>query len=130
VYAKGFFREDVHTPWGNSIDFRRREVRDYFIDNALMWLEEYRFDGLCMDAVHAINDSSFLTEFAATVHERIPKPRHVWLNLENEFNPASLLEQGLDAQWNDAGHTTLHVLLTGETDAYYSDFEHEATAKL
>ncbi|EPJ76718.1 Alpha amylase, catalytic region [Pseudomonas sp. CFII64] len=130
VYAKGFFREDVHTPWGNSIDFRRREVRDYFIDNALMWLEEYRFDGLRMDAVHAINDSSFLTEFAATVHERIPKPRHVWLNLENEFNQASLLEQGFDAQWNDDGHNTLHVLLTGETDAYYSDFAHEATAKL
>ncbi|WP_341519967.1 malto-oligosyltrehalose trehalohydrolase [Pseudomonas sp. G.S.17] len=130
VYAKGFFREDVHTPWGNSIDFRRREVRDYFIDNALMWLQEYRFDGLRMDAVHAINDSSFLTEFAATVHQRIPKPRHVWLNLENEFNQASLLEQGFDAQWNDDGHNTLHVLLTGETDAYYSDFAHEATEKL
>src|SRR3546814_10605234 len=43
-YAKGFFREDKHTPWGAAIDFRRREVRDFFIDNALMWLLEYRFD--------------------------------------------------------------------------------------
>jgi maltooligosyltrehalose trehalohydrolase len=129
-YAKGFFRNDVKTPWGDSIDFRRREVRDYFIDNALMWLLEYRFDGLRMDAVHAIKDDTFLQEFAHKVREQIDAPRHVWLNLENEFNQASLLEQGFDAQWNDDGHNTLHVLLTGETDAYYSDFAHQATEKL
>lgn len=129
-YAKGFFRNDVKTPWGDAIDFRRREVRDYFIDNALMWLLEYRFDGLRMDAVHAINDDTFLQEFAHKIREQIDAPRHVWLNLENEFNQASLLEQGFDAQWNDDGHNTLHVLLTGETDAYYSDFAHQATHKL
>jgi len=129
-YAKGFFRNDVKTPWGDSIDFRRREVRDFFIDNALMWLLEYRFDGLRMDAVHAIKDDTFLQEFAQRVREQIDAPRHVWLNLENEFNQASLLEQGYDAQWNDDGHNTLHVLLTGETDAYYTDFAHEATEKL
>ncbi|MBC3949489.1 malto-oligosyltrehalose trehalohydrolase [Pseudomonas folii] len=129
-YAKGFFRNDVKTPWGDSIDFRRREVRDFFIDNALMWLLEYRFDGLRMDAVHAINDDTFLPEFAQRVREQIDAPRHVWLNLENEFNQASLLEQGYDAQWNDDGHNTLHVILTGETDAYYTDFAHEATQKL
>lgn len=129
-YAKGFFRNDVKTPWGDAIDFRRREVRDFFIDNALMWLLEYRFDGLRMDAVHAINDATFLQEFAHKIREQIDAPRHVWLNLENEFNQASLLEQGYDAQWNDDGHNTLHVLLTGETDAYYSDFAHQATDKL
>lgn len=129
-YAKGFFRSDVKTPWGDAIDFRRREVRDFFIDNALMWLLEYRFDGLRLDAVHAINDSTFLQELAQKIHQQIDAPRHVWLNLENEFNQASLLEQGFDAQWNDDGHNTLHVLLTGETDAYYSDFAHQATNKL
>ncbi len=129
-YAKGFFRSDVKTPWGDSIDFRRREVRDYFIDNALMWLLEYRFDGLRMDAVHAINDATFLQEFAQKVREQIDAPRHVWLNLENEFNQASLLEEGFDAQWNDDGHNTLHVLLTGETDAYYTDFAEQPTHKL
>ena len=129
-YAKGFFRSDVKTPWGDSIDFRRREVRDYFIDNALMWLLEYRFDGLRMDAVHAINDATFLQEFAQKVREQIDAPRHVWLNLENEFNQASLLEEGFDAQWNDDGHNTLHVLLTGETDAYYTDFAEKPTHKL
>src|SRR5690606_28942774 len=55
-YAKHFFRHDQQTPWGDAIDFRRREVRDFFIDNALMWLQEYRFDGLRLDAVHAIPD--------------------------------------------------------------------------
>ncbi|MFJ4143080.1 malto-oligosyltrehalose trehalohydrolase [Pseudomonas sp. NPDC089734] len=129
-YAKDFFRSDVKTPWGDAIDFRRPQVRDYFIDNALMWLQDYRFDGLRLDAVHAINDDTFLPEFARRVRQRIDRERHVWLTLENEFNQASLLEQGFDAQWNDDGHNTLHVLLTGETDAYYSDFAQEPTQKL
>ena len=129
-YAKGFFREDTHTPWGAGIDFRRREVRDFFIDNALMWLLEYRFDGLRLDAVHAIDDPSFLKELAQRVREQVDPDRHVWLVLENEFNQASLLQQGFDAQWNDDGHNALHVLLTGETDAYYADFADEPTAKL
>lgn len=129
-YAKGFFREDLHTPWGAAIDFRRREVRDFFIDNALMWLLEYRFDGLRLDAVHAIEDPDFLQELAATVREHIDPPRHVWLTLENEHNQASLLEQGFDAQWNDDGHNALHVLLTGETEAYYADFAEQPTEKL
>src|SRR5471032_310443 len=129
-YASDFFRSDVKTPWGDAIDFRRQQVRDYFIDNALMWLLEYRFDGLRLDAVHAINDSTFLQEFARRVRSQIPAPRQVWLTLENEYNEANLLEQGFDAQWNDDGHNTLHVLLTGETDAYYSDFARETTYKL
>lgn len=129
-YAKEFFRSDLHTPWGDAIDFRRPQVRDFFVDNALMWLLEYRFDGLRMDAVHAIRDKTFLPEFAERVRSRIEPGRHVWLNLENEFNQASLLEKGFDAQWDDDGHNTLHVLLTGETDAYYSDFAKEPTQKL
>jgi len=129
-YAKEFFRSDLHTPWGDAIDFRREQVRDYFIDNALMWLLEYRFDGLRMDAVHAIRDTTFLPEFSRRVRDRIDPGRHVWLNLENEYNQASLLETEFDAQWNDDGHNTLHVLLTGETDAYYSDFAQEPTQKL
>ncbi|MFA7943674.1 malto-oligosyltrehalose trehalohydrolase [Pseudomonas brenneri] len=129
-YAKGFFREDRHTPWGAGIDFRRRQVRDFFIDNALMWLVEYRFDGLRLDAVHAINDPAFLKELAQRVREQVDPGRHVWLVLENEFNQARLLQQGFDAQWNDDGHNALHVLLTGETDAYYADFADDPTAKL
>ena len=129
-YAKGFFQEDVHTPWGAGIDFDRREVRDFFLDNALMWLLEYRFDGLRLDAVHAIDNSGFLKELAQRVRQQADIGRHVWLVLENEFNQASLLEHEFDAQWNDDGHNALHVLLTGETDAYYSDFASDTTTKL
>ncbi|MFY1663328.1 malto-oligosyltrehalose trehalohydrolase [Pseudomonas sp. Pseu.R1] len=129
-YAKHFFRSDKKTPWGDAIDFRRREVRDFFIDNTLMWLQDYRFDGLRFDAVHAIEDPTFLKELAERVRQDIPPTRHVWLMLENEFNQAHRLEQGYDAQWNDDGHNTLHVLLTGETDAYYTDFAQQPTHKL
>lgn len=129
-YASEFFRKDEHTPWGNAIDFRRPEVRSFFIDNAVMWLNEYRFDGLRLDAVHAIKDATFLEDFALQVRTAIKPGRHVWLNLENEFNEAHRIEQGFDAQWNDDGHNTLHVLLTGETDAYYADFAKQPTQKL
>jgi maltooligosyltrehalose trehalohydrolase len=129
-YAKGFFREDKHTPWGAAIDFRRREVRDFFIDNALMWLLEYRFDGLRLDAVHAIEDPDFLRELAQKVRQQVDPARHVWLTVENEHNQASLLEEGFDAQWNDDGHNALHVLLTGETDAYYADYAQNPTEQL
>ncbi|KTC43758.1 malto-oligosyltrehalose trehalohydrolase [Pseudomonas fluorescens ABAC62] len=129
-YAQNFFREDVHTPWGAGINFERREVRDFFLDNALMWLTEYRFDGLRLDAVHAIDDPEFLKQLARRVRQQVDIGRHVWLVLENEFNQSSLLEQDFDAQWNDDGHNALHVLLTGETDAYYSDFAEDTTAKL
>ncbi|MHC8305982.1 malto-oligosyltrehalose trehalohydrolase [Pseudomonas sp. PB3P13] len=129
-YAKGFFNEDKHTPWGAAIDFQRREVRDFFIDNALMWLLEYRFDGLRFDAVHAIKSPDFLQELAERVREQVDPARHVWLTVENEHNQASLLQEGFDAQWNDDGHNALHVLLTGETDAYYADYADDTTEKL
>ena len=64
------------------------------------------------------------------MREQSDSGRHVWLVLENEFNQAKLLEHDFDAQWNDDGHNALHVLLTGETDAYYSDFANDTTAKL
>jgi len=99
-YAKGFFQEDVHTPWGAGIDFDRREVRDFFLDNALMWLLEYRFDGLRLDAVHAIDNPDFLKQLAHRVREQVDTGRHVWLMLENELNQASLLQHDVDAQWN------------------------------
>lgn len=129
-YASPFFREDRQTPWGAAIDFRRRPVRDFFIDNALMWLLDYRFDGLRLDAVHAIDDPGFLKELAQRVREAVPGDRQVWLNLENEANQASLLQHGFDAQWNDDGHNALHVLLTGETEAYYADFAEQPTQQL
>jgi maltooligosyltrehalose trehalohydrolase len=129
-YAKEFFRHDKHTPWGDAIDFRRPQVREFFIGNALMWLFDYRFDGLRLDAVHAIESPDFLQEMARRIREQTPPGRHIWLNLENEHNEAHLLQQGYDAQWNDDGHNALHVLLTGETEAYYADYAEDTTQKL
>ncbi|MBA1274061.1 malto-oligosyltrehalose trehalohydrolase [Stutzerimonas azotifigens] len=129
-YAKHFFRHDQQTPWGDAIDFRRSEVRNFFIDNALMWLMEYRFDGLRFDAVHAIPDRSFLTELAERIRAETEPGRHVHLVLENEHNRSSLLEQSFNAQWNDDGHNVLHVLLTDESQGYYADYHQDSTDKL
>ncbi|MBE1161812.1 malto-oligosyltrehalose trehalohydrolase [Dyella acidiphila] len=129
-YASSFFRHDVHTPWGDAIDFRRPQVARYFIDNALMWLHEYRFDGLRLDAVHAIKPSSFLDELAAAVRASCATGREVFLVVENEDNRASLLRGDYDAQWNDDGHNALHVMLTHEHEGYYADFIDDPTAKV
>lgn len=95
-----------------------------------MWVMEYRFDGLRLDAVHAIESPDFLQELAQRIRQQTAPGRHVWLMLENEHNQASLLEEGFDAQWNDDGHNALHVLITGETDAYYADYAEQPTRQL
>ncbi len=131
LYAPGFFTERHHTPWGAAIDFSVRTVRDFFIHNALYWLAEYRFDGLRLDAVHAILDDSspdILEELADAVREGVGRERHVHLVLENEHNAAHYLERKdgrprrYAAQWNDDIHHACHVLLTGEADGYYADY--------
>ncbi|HDZ56085.1 MAG TPA: malto-oligosyltrehalose trehalohydrolase [Pseudomonas xinjiangensis] len=129
-YASDFFRTDIQTPWGPSIDFRRTEVRDYFCENALMWIMDYRIDGLRLDAVHAISEKDFLVELAQRVRQAAGPERHVHLVLENEDNAANLLQRGFDAQWNDDGHNVLHALLTGEEEGYYADFASDSTVKM
>jgi maltooligosyltrehalose trehalohydrolase len=129
AYAPQFFREDVKTPWGPAIDFRRREVRDYFNCNVLMWLIDYRFDGLRFDAVHAIQEQDWVEEMAALVRSTIDPNRHVHLVLEHH-NAASHLRNAADAQWNDDGHNVLHVLLTDEDGGYYADYADSPAAKL
>ncbi|MDO8907491.1 MAG: malto-oligosyltrehalose trehalohydrolase [Pseudohongiella sp.] len=129
-YASAFFRDDITTPWGAAIDFRRNEVRAFYIENALMWLIDYRADGLRFDAVHAISEQDFLIELADRIHSAITPERHVHLILENEHNSATLLESGFDAQWNDDIHNVLHTILTGEEDGYYADFATKTTEKL
>ncbi|QJQ97130.1 malto-oligosyltrehalose trehalohydrolase [Halomonas sp. PA5] len=130
-YADSFFRDDLVTPWGLAIDFREPAVRRYFIENALMWIEEYRLDGLRFDAVHAISERDFLTDMAEEIRQRIRPHRHVHLVLENEGNLSSLLNrQHFNAQWDDDWHNVLHVLLTGEHEGYYADFVENATSRL
>ncbi|MFL5255747.1 MAG: malto-oligosyltrehalose trehalohydrolase [Rhodopila sp.] len=128
-YAPQFFRDDVKTPWGPAIDFRRQEVRDYFIGNVLMWLRDYRFDGLRFDAVHAIHEQDWVTEMAAVVRGSVGHERHIHLVLEHH-NAAPHLRAQVDAQWNDDGHNVLHVLLTDETGGYYADYAERPAEQL
>ena len=137
-YAPQFFTTRHHTPWGNGINFddaASRAVRQFFIHNALYWLEEYHFDGLRLDAVHSIVDDSdpaFLIELAKTVQgKQLGRLTH--LVLENDYNEARLLRRGADgrpeaytAQWNDDWHHALHVLLTGEMRGHYQDYDRPA----
>ena len=130
AYAGDFFDADTHTPWGGAVAVSRDPVRRFFIDNALMWLDEYRLDGLRFDAVHAIGDNDFLDDMAQEIRAAMPG-RHVHLVLENESNDADRLAPGLyDAQWNDDFHNVLHVLLTGEDEGYYAGFADDPTARL
>jgi maltooligosyltrehalose trehalohydrolase len=134
-YAPQFFTSRHHTPWGNAINFdgaESRTVRDYFINNALYWLNEYHFDGLRLDAVHEIIDDSsphILAELASAVRAGIGADRQVHLILENDLNQSRFLQrigpcrpQAYTAQWNDDFHHALHTLITGERDGYYSDY--------
>jgi len=135
LYAPQFFREDQHTPWGAAIDFRRQEVLRFFVDNALYWINEYRFDGLRFDALHAIADPDVPDALAALIRAGIPPGRHVHLVQEHDDNAArhlrsSLAEPGFDAQWNDDLHHCLHTLLTGEREGYYSDYAPRAAELL
>jgi maltooligosyltrehalose trehalohydrolase len=133
LFAGDFFTERHHTPWGAAINVdgeRADTVREFFIQNALYWLREYRFDGLRFDAVHEIRDDSsrpFLDELAARVRAAVEPDRHVHLVLENDANVAGLLDR-YDAQWNDDAHHAFHVLTTGERDGYYRDYA-DAPAK-
>jgi len=136
LYAKEeFFTNRFHTPWGDAINYAgvdSRTVRDFFIANALYWLEEYHFDGLRLDAVHAIFDDShqdILQEISLAVHQRVGTRKQVHLVLENDHNQARYLSRRQDgrpkyytAQWNDDIHHACHVLLTGETAGYYADY--------
>ncbi|MBN1238990.1 MAG: malto-oligosyltrehalose trehalohydrolase [Gammaproteobacteria bacterium] len=138
LFAPQFFTDRHETPWGKAINFDgpdSRQVRRFFTDNALYWLGEYHFDGLRLDAVHAIiddSDPSFLRELAEAVQrleDSSGRPRH--LVLENGDNVARYLERergarpprSYVAQWNDDFHHCLHVLLTGESAGYYEDYD-------
>jgi maltooligosyltrehalose trehalohydrolase len=108
------------------------EVRRFFIENALYWVTEFHIDALRLDAVHAILDHSprpFLEELAEDVHRQAERlNRQVYVIPESASNDARLIRScelggyGLDAQWNDDFHHSLHVLLTGELTGYYEDY--------
>ncbi len=130
-----YFSTRHATPWGDAIDFDgpgSDEVRRFFLDNALEWLRDYRIDGLRLDAVHAIVDTSALpfleqlTREVRALEGAVGRP--LVLVAESDLNDPRLLRSwdaggyGLDAQWSDDFHHALHVALTGERSGYYADF--------
>ena len=132
-YAPEFFTE-AQTPWGSAIDYRVSEVRAFAIENALHWLRDYRFDGLRLDAVNSIVEPgglSLLHDLSAAAGRLAAETgRHIHLVLENGDNRASILDAAQDppqgkyrAQWNDDYHHAWRVLMTGESQGYYCDYQ-------
>jgi maltooligosyltrehalose trehalohydrolase len=130
-----YFTDRYATPWGTAVNLDgafSNEVRRFFCDNALMWLRDYHFDGLRLDAVHAIIDTSaihFLEQLACEVADLEAQiGRHLSLIAESDLNdprivrPQELGGYGIDAQWSDDFHHALHCVLTGEKNGYYADF--------
>src|SRR3546814_636891 len=136
AYAPEFFDPDRKTPWGSAIRFAAAPVREFFIENALYWLQEYRVDGLRLDAIDQIDDQSpepvleepVLEELARRVRLTVTD-RPVHLTTEDERNTVRLHPYDASgrprlytAEWNDDIHHAAHVLATGESDSYYADF--------
>jgi maltooligosyltrehalose trehalohydrolase len=130
-----YFTDSYATPWGDAVNYsgaESDEVRRFTIDNAIMWLRDYRIDALRLDAVHAIIDTSavhLLEELATEVQELSAQvDRPLSLIAETDLNNPRLLmsrDAGgyeLDAQWNDDFHHALHTVVTGESFGYYEDF--------
>jgi maltooligosyltrehalose trehalohydrolase len=130
-----YFTNVYHTPWGQAVNLDHKgshEVRRFFGDNALMWLRDYHFDGLRLDAIHAFFDKSALhfLEFLADQVSGLSAElgRYFVLIGESDLNDARVVTSrecgglGLTAQWSDDFHHALHSVLTGEMNGYYEDF--------
>jgi maltooligosyltrehalose trehalohydrolase len=130
-----YFTGKYQTPWGQALNYdgaASDEVRRFFLDNALYWLEEYHFDALRLDAVHGIFDSSalhFLAELKLAVEKLSSRlGRQIHVVAESDLNDSRMIlpkESGghaLDGQWSDDFHHSLHTLLTKEKAGYYEDF--------
>ena len=120
-----YFTSRHHTPWGDAIDYGAPAVRAFILDNVRMWLDEYRVDGLRLDAVHAIADDSprhIVAEVAALAHAQ-----DRFVIAESDLGDVAVISSppdgwGCDAQWSDDFHHALHAVVTGEKSGYYEDF--------
>ncbi|WP_187264108.1 malto-oligosyltrehalose trehalohydrolase [Pontibacter beigongshangensis] len=130
-----YFTQKYNTPWGAALNFddaHSDHVRNYFLQNALMWLRDFHIDALRLDAVHAILDlgpKHFLQELQEHVHQLGDQNnREYFLIAESDMNNVRLLNPvakggyGLAAQWMDDYHHAVHTLVTGEREGYYEDY--------
>jgi maltooligosyltrehalose trehalohydrolase len=130
-----YFTDVYHTPWGRAVNYDQTgcdEVRRFVVDNARMWIEEYHCDGLRLDAVHAIFDSSarhILRDISDAVHAAgAAMGKRTVVIAETDQNDPRIVRQGeregygCDGQWADDFHHAIHAELTGERAGYYADF--------
>ena len=141
AYAPDFFHPEIHTPWGAAIAYEKAPVRDFFVENALFWLTEYRIDGLRLDAIDSIDggsvDAGIVDDIAKAVRAAEERGELTWrrhLTTEDARNITQLHERDgdgvailYDGEWNDDFHNSAHVLATHETEGYYAD--HAADAR-
>jgi maltooligosyltrehalose trehalohydrolase len=131
------FSQSYRTPWGDALNFDGEEsdgVRRYFLENALYWLTEYHMDGLRLDAIHRIVDKSprhILAEISEEFQRQAQSlGRMAWTIAESDLNDVRVIKPlgeggyGLDAQWSDDFHHSLHAILTGTERGYFADFGH------
>lgn len=124
AYSPEYFTSRHRTPWGDAPDYSEPHMRRYVLDNVRYWLEEFRFDGLRLDAVHTIVDDSprhLLTEIADTAHAVPGRP--LLIAEDERRDPRIVTEHGLDAYWEDSFHHRVHVLFTGEQAGYYGTYQ-------
>lgn len=132
-FSSGYFHPDRHTPWGQAFHLSgsgSRPARNFFLSNAAYWLDEFRVDGLRLDATHAIEDDSprhLLAEIADLAHER-----GAFLIAEDERNSCDVLKRpdgsgaGIDAAWADDFHHQVRVALTGVQESYFGSYRGNA----
>ena len=118
-----YFTDRHMTAWGRALDYSEPGVREWAIQNALMWIRDYHVDGLRLDATHAVVDES-ATHVLAELRDRVKEasPAALVMSEMETGDRRPLEEWGHDAQWADEFHHELHVLLTGERDGYYTDY--------
>lgn len=130
-----YFTDRYRGAWGDSVNFDGHgsdEVRRFFIENAIYWLDEYHIDGLRLDATHALLDFTavpFLEHLTAAVHDWAEGAnRRVYLVAENDSSdrkivlPQAVGGRGLDGQWLDDFNHTVHTTLTGEVAGYFANY--------
>jgi maltooligosyltrehalose trehalohydrolase len=119
-----YFTDRHETFWGDAIDFTQRGVREWAIQNALLWIRDYAIDGLRLDATHAIFDDESPVHVLRELRDRVKEanPRALVVAEMEVGNERPIREWGHDAQWADELHHALHALLTGERDGYYAGY--------
>ena len=135
AFSPYYFTGRHQTPWGQALNFDgeySQTVRDFFIENALYWLHEFHFDGLRLDATHAIADESprhFLAELSGRVHESFAESkRRPLLIAEDSRNLAQMMKPtqengwGMDGVWADDFHHQVRSALAGDRDGYFQDY--------